>query len=183
MLPTIVALLCLYLVSGRFRYTTEELKAIIFFSILGGCLAAIWTAHLFYQGVFYQGASEMRASLLVGGRYTNPDGLGMMLLLPISLSFGSFLACKRRLPKTVILLSLAVTTLGLLITMSRAAALSLLVVFLVYLYRMKVGRRIITPLIFLAICLSLMPSIFFTRFREAGQTGGAGRTDIWTVGL
>jgi O-antigen ligase len=40
----------------------------------------------------------------------------------------------------------------------------------------------IIPTVLLAILLSFMPSIFFTRFQEAGNNGGSGRTDIWKVG-
>lgn len=183
MVPTILALLALYLVSSCFRYNEKELKTIVFFSILGGFIAAVWTAYLFMQGSFYEAGPETRASLIVGRTHTNPDGLGMTLLLPISLAFGVFLISKKRLVKISMLAAMGVSSLGLLLTMSRAAFLALLALLVVYVIRLRLGKRIIGPAIILSICLALMPSVFFTRFQDARGDGGSGRTDIWTVGL
>jgi O-antigen ligase len=183
MLPTVVATLGLYLASCCFRYTEKELKAIVVLCILGGCVAALWTVHLYRQGTFFGTGLEMRGSLTVGERTSNPDGLGMDLLLPISLAFGYFLASKRKLVKAIMLLVMGMSILGLMLTMSRGAVLALLAMFFVYVYRLRLGWRIVAPAIVMALCLSLMPSVFFARFQEAQESGGSGRTDIWRVGL
>jgi len=182
-MPTIVALLGLYLVSSCFRYTQRELKTIILLSILGGCIAAVWTVYLFLQGSFYEGGPETRASLIVGHTRTNPDGLGMTLLLPVSLAFAYFLFSKRRLVKVSMLIAMGLSSIGLFLTMSRGAVLALFAMLVVYLYRLRLGFRVFGPLVVLGLCLSLMPSVFFARFREASESGGAGRIDIWTVGF
>lgn len=186
-LPTVLSLLGLYLVSGSFRYTKSELHAIVFLTIAGGCVAAIWAVHLFSQGIFWQvlpsDRAGMRASLIVGGRQNNPDTLAMSLILPMSLACGYFLSCRRRMGKAVLLLAMAAIALGMLLTMSRAAVVALVVILFVYLCRMRIGSRIIVPVILLAILLSFMPSVFFTRFSEAAHSGGSGRTDIWKAGL
>lgn len=180
--PTTLAVLALYIVSSCFRYTETELRAVTFLAILGGCVAAIWTAYLFRQGNFYE-MGETRASLIAGGRATNPDLLAMTLLLPISLAFGSFLSSKRGIAKAGMLLAIAITTLGLFLTMSRGAVVALIVMLFVYLYRLRVRSRLVVPLVLLAILLCFMPSVFFARFREASANGGSGRLDIWKVGL
>jgi O-antigen ligase len=182
-LPTVFALLVLYLASVCFRYRESEFRAITLLAILGGIVAAIWTIYLFRQGSFYETGAETRASLIVDGRYANPDGLAMTLLLPISLSFGYFLSFKRGLMKSCMLMALAVTTLGMLVTMSRGAVVALVVMFLVYLYRLRAGLRLILPIAALSMLLFLMPSGFFLRFQQASQSGGSGRLDIWRVGL
>jgi O-antigen ligase len=38
-------------------------------------------------------------------------------------------------------------------------------------------------MVLLGSILALMPSIFFVRFQQATENGGAGRLDIWRVGL
>lgn len=181
-LSTAVALLGLYVASSCFRFSQRELQTIAGLTILGGLVAAIWTIYLFYHGE-YADAATMRASLIWGSREANPNDLGMVLLLPISLSFGYFLSSRGWFRKVILLGLMVTTTSGLLVTMSRDAFVSLLTMLGVYLYRRKAGWRILVPLSVLAILLSFMPSTLFERFQEAGESGGAGRMDIWQVGL
>jgi O-antigen ligase len=182
-LPTVLGLLGLYLASVCFRYRESEIRGIAGLTILGGVAAAIWTIHLFRQGTFYETGVETRASLIVDGRYTNPDGLAMTLLLPISLAFGYFLSFKRWLAKACTLVAMAVVTLGLFVTMSRGAVVALAVMLLIFLYRMRAGAKLIGPVAVMALLLTLMPSGFFVRFQQAAESGGSGRLDIWRVGL
>jgi O-antigen ligase len=183
-LPTTIAILGLYLASGSFRFTEKEIKAVVLLTIVGGCIAAFWTVHLYYSGNFWTEDNQVsaRGSLIAGGRQNNPDLLAMSLLLPISLACGYFFSFKRWLSKSLMLVIMGISILGLLLTLSRGAVIALVVMMLVFLYRLKVGRRMIMPAVLLAILLSLMPSIFFTRFQQAGENGGSGRTDIWKVG-
>jgi O-antigen ligase len=180
--PSTLALLGFYLAASSIRYKKNELRAITFLSILGGCAAAAYSAYLFRQGNFYE-MGETRASLIVNGRYTNPDGLAMTQLLPISFAFSYFLSYKRWLGKAIMLLVIALTSMGLFLTMSRGAVLGLVAVLFVFVYRVGIGRRLVAPLVLLAIVLCFMPSAFFQRFVEASESGGSGRTNIWKVGL
>jgi len=180
-LSTAVALLGLYFASSCFRFTRSELQTIVGFLILGGLGAAIWTVYLFFHGE-YADPIAMRASLMMGSRETNPNDLGMSLLLPISLSFGYFLSSRRWLAKAVLLGVMVATTLGLLVTMSRGAFVALLATLSVYLYRRKARWQVLVPLLVVAILLSFMPSAFFDRFQQATESGGSGRLDIWQVG-
>lgn len=182
-LPTVLALLTLYVASSCFRYTDAELRKVTYLAIAGGCAAAVWTIYLFYQGARWTEVSPVRASLILGSRQTNPNVLAMSLLLPIALAFGYFLSYKRGFAKLAMLLALIVTTLGLLLTMSRGAIVAFIVLLFVYVRRLRVRLRIAMPIAVLAVLLSLMPVGFFTRFQTAAKTGGAGRLDIWTVGL
>ena len=180
--PSSLALLGFYLAATSIRYKKNELQAITYLAILGGCVAAAYSAYLFSQGNYYE-MGETRASLIVNGRATNPDGLAMTLLLPISFAFAYFLSAKRMLRKTLMLGVIALTCMGLFLTMSRGAVLGLVTVIGVYVYRLKLGRKLVAPLILLSIVLCFMPSVFFARFVEASQSGGSGRTNIWKVGL
>jgi O-antigen ligase len=182
-LPSTLAVLALYLASSCFRFTKKELQGVAYLAILGGCCAAVWSGYLYQQGSYFETGVETRASLIVAGRAANPDGLAMALLLPISLALGYFLSRKRGLVKTCMMAALAATTLGLFLTMSRGAVVSLIVLVSVYIYRLKAGVRLFVPIGLLALLLTLMPAGFFHRFQQAGSSGGSGRLDIWTVGL
>jgi O-antigen ligase len=183
MVPTVIAQLALYVIASCFRFNQKELKIAIVFAILGGCAAGIWTVYLFQQGQFYESGPETRGSLIINGRRANPDGLAESLLLPTSLAFGCFLADKRRLVKAGMLMVMGVTILGVLLTMSRGAFFALIAMFAVYLYRLRLGKRMLIPLMILGISLFFMPSAFFTRWQEARASGASGRTDIWHVGV
>src|SRR5207248_3440336 len=65
-LPTVFALLGLYVASVCFRYKKSELHGITFLAILAGVAAAIWTVYLFRQGSFYEPGPDSRASLIMG---------------------------------------------------------------------------------------------------------------------
>jgi len=180
-IPTALSLVGLYLVVGCLRFTKSELKAIVFLSILGGLIAAAWTLYSFHQGNFFD--ARNRASLMIGDRETNPNQLGLSLVLPISLAFGWFLSCKRWLGRAVLLFAMSVTALALFFTMSRGAVVALVTALCVYLYRLRIGKRLVVPIAVLGLVLSFVPSVFFVRFQEAAATRGAGRLDIWKVGL
>jgi O-antigen ligase len=69
-----------------------------------------------------------------------------------------------------------------LVTMSRGAILSVLVMAAVFMVRKGVNRRMLAVCAVSVVMLIVMPSLFFTRLSEAAATGGAGRLDIWYVG-
>jgi len=138
-LPSTIAIVCLYLASGCFRYTEKEVNVVVLLTILGGCIAAVWTVHLYYSGSFWteNNVVSARGSLMAGGRQNNPDLLAMSLLLPISLACGYFFSHKRWLHKALMLLVMGISILGLLLTLSRGAVVALVVMLCVFLYRLK----------------------------------------------
>jgi O-antigen ligase len=84
--------------------------------------------------------------------------------------------------KTIALGCSALLTLAILLTLSRGAALAVLVMAFVFLLRFGVNLRILAVgSLFGGIALAL-PGEFYKRFGEAASTGGAGRLDIWLVG-
>ena len=77
----------------------------------------------------------------------------------------------------------ALLTLAVLLTLSRGAALAVLVMAVVFLLRFGVNRRILAGGSSNRGIMLALPSEFFTRFGEAAKTGGAGRLDIWYVAV
>lgn len=181
--PTALAPLILYLAAVSFRVEEREYKRIAAFIITGGTAAGFYAIRLFYQGVWFREATgtTMRGSLIMGDAEVNPNVFATRLLLPLALAVGGYLASRSRIVKLICLGASGTLILALLVTMSRGAFLAMLVMATVFAIRLGVNRR--TLLVGATICgiIMAMPALFFSRLLEAGQTGGAGRLDIWHV--
>jgi hypothetical protein len=57
-LPTAISLLLFYLVVVSLRFRRKEISWVIAITILGGCLAAGFTAYQFHSGYFYHGTTQ-----------------------------------------------------------------------------------------------------------------------------
>jgi O-antigen ligase len=179
-LPSAGACLILYLAATSLRVREIEFKGIVAAVIVGGCLSGIYSSYEFYHHVGWAGA--VRSSLVIGKEVINPNTFAIRLLLPLSLSVGGFFAARSRLLKTIMLGCSALLTLAVLLTLSRGAALAVLIMAAVFLLRFGVNRRILAICALIAVITVALPSEFFKRIGEAAETGGAGRLDIWRVG-
>jgi O-antigen ligase len=186
-LATSGALIIFYLVAVSFRITEHEFAWVVRLAILGGCLAAMFAVYEYSAGINWatgSGSSLVeRGSLIVGETEVNPDYFGLRLILPIALAVAAFLTARGWLGRLVSFCALAITVLALLLTMSRAALLSLVVLIIVFLVRLRLYRRLLPVIVLGSLLLAAMPATFFQRIQEAGKTGGAGRLDIWEAGL
>jgi O-antigen ligase len=186
-LATSAALILFYLTAVSFRITENEFEWVTRFAIAGGCLAAMLAVYEYSAGINWatgSGASLVeRGSLIVGETEVNPDFFGLKLIIPISLAVATFLVARDWFRKAISFCALAITVLALLLTMSRAALLSLLLLVVIFLVRLRLYRRLMPVVLLGSVLLAAMPSSFFRRIQEAGETGGAGRVDIWKAGL
>ncbi|MGA9800301.1 MAG: O-antigen ligase family protein [Terriglobales bacterium] len=179
-LPSAAACLILYLAATSLRVRDNEFRGIVVAAILGGCLAGLYSSYEFYHHVGWSGT--VRSSLVMGDEAINPNIFATRLLLPLALSVGAFFSVRKIWLKTIALGCSALLTLAILLTLSRGAALAVLVMAFVFLLRFGVNARILAVgALFGGITLTL-PTEFFTRFGNAAKTGGAGRLDIWLVG-
>jgi O-antigen ligase len=179
-LPTAGACLLLYLAATSLRVREIEFKWIAAAVILGGCLAGIYSSYEFYHHVGWAGG--MRSSLVMGEEAINPNVFATRLLLPLALSVGGYFAARSGLLKSIMLCSSALLTLAVLLTLSRGAALAVLVMALVFLLRFGVKPRILGMVALIAVIAITLPSQFYSRIDTAAQSRGAGRLDIWYVG-
>jgi O-antigen ligase len=179
-MPTAAALLLIYLLSSSYRLTEAERRRVVVLAVLGGFLAALFVVKEFYQGVSIAGSD--RASLVVGGQEADPNLLAAGLLPPISMAMALFFSSQKRMSKVLAMLAVGVIGLCIFLSMSRGAALGLLVIAVIYLLRLK-KWGVLAPVASLLLLLLVVPANFFTRFRQAGDSGGAGRVPIWTAGL
>jgi O-antigen ligase len=181
-LPTALSLLLLYLVTACLEISDRELSYIVLFAIAGGCAAAVFAVFGFFHGSFYHGG-EMRGSLIVGSKQTDPNIFAASLLLPLSLAVGRFLTSHGRFQKMLMLGACALISFGVLVTQSRGAVLAIGVMIFIYLYRFRIKPRVVVPIFVCLLSLGSMWNLLFTRFEKAGVSGGSGRLDIWRAGL
>jgi putative inorganic carbon (hco3(-)) transporter len=181
LLPTAISLVLLYVLAVSWRVTKKQFDVLTWLTIAGGCVASLYVIYLDVTGVTWRHLT--RASLLVAGRETNPDLMGAVLILPLSLAIAGFVTAVSRLQKTVFLGIAAAIGSAVFLSMSRAALIAVAAIFVVFLIRLGPNRRIVTVISTLLLGIVAMPSTFFSRIREAVATGGAGRLDIWRGGI
>jgi O-antigen ligase len=186
-LPTVASLVIFYLVAVSFRVSENEFEWIARLAILGGCLTAGFLAYEYFAGINWAtgvGSKLVeRGTLIMGEAEVNPDSVGLKFIIPVSLAVASFLSARSRLARLVSFCALALTVFALLLTMSRAAFVALIVLIVIFARSLRLDRRLWAVGLLAAVLLAAMPATFFHRLAEAGSTGGAGRLDIWRVGL
>src|SRR5579862_1175907 len=178
-LPSAGACLVLYLAATSLRVRDIEFKGIVMAAIVGGCLAGLYSSYEFYHHIDWSGTA--RSSLVMGQEAINPNVFATRLLLPLALSVGAFFSVRAVWLKTVALGCSALLSLAILLTLSRGAALAVLVMAFVFLLRFGVNPRILAIAGLLAGIGMTLPGEFYKRFSEAGATGGAGLGNFSTV--
>jgi putative inorganic carbon (HCO3(-)) transporter len=180
-LPTAISLFLLYLVAVSIKPSRKELYWTCLLVVAGGVAAAA-TGYLF-------GLEESRlarGTLVMGEQTSNPNTLGAVLILPLALAAGGFAGLRNPVQKLLAVGALSVIGVGIFITQSRGALLALAVTMLFFVYRNKVRWQVVVPLAALLVLVIALPATFFaraTRVLTGEDTTGAGRTQIWSVGL
>ncbi len=176
-LPTVATLFALYIVAISLRVTRQELSRIVLLAVAAGVVAASVSIFEFANHMSPAG----RASLIVGKRETGPNALPFSLLLPFSFAVGGVLSERSLLKCTALVAALASMTVSIFLAMSRGALIALSATVLVWLFRAGVRRRILIPILVLAIPLFFLPNLFYQRLEEGRTNRGTGRYDIWLV--
>ena len=178
-LPTAISLWLLYLVATAFRINEREMRVVLVATVIGGCVAAVMSAHEFYSGTFY--LQSTRSSLMFGNRDTDPNQFGASLLLPLSLAIGAVVQGRNRMVRVYAAVAITMLSLALLLSMSRGALVAAVTVIIVYIARLGLNRRIVLAMVLAAALLLLMPQSFFSRLGLSDR--GAGRIDIWIASI
>ena len=187
-LPVLALLLFLYFAASSIRPTEKEMATIIWLVMIGGSLAAAISLYGFSRGDWFTSPLaghtphqlSGRETLAIGGRMTDPNILGASLILPLSLAVCTLLS-SRTWPRRLLLFGLVgVIGASILATMSRGAIAAVATVFIVLLWRCGAKRRVLLPLLIMGGILLSMPDIP-KRIMQSDR--GAGRFDIWHVGL
>ena len=178
--PTALGLLALYVVAACYEISKQQLERISFFAVAGGLAASLFSINNFWTGI---STVEARSSLILGTQQADPNIFAAALMIPLALAMAGVWSGKGIFEKGVMLATSAVISFAILLTMSRGAVLGLLAVVAVYAWRLKLARWLLVLGTALGSLLWVLPALFFSRFKEAFSTGGAGRLDIWVAGF
>lgn len=179
-LPTALGLLGLYLVSVCVEVSEKQFSRITFLAIAGGTAASLVSLWDFHQGIW---TIETRASLITGTQHADPNIFAASLLIALTLAVARLVSSRRFFERLFMLLAVFATTSAILLTMSRGALVALIFAALIFAYRLKRNRWILFFFSLLPLSTVVLPSLFFVRLKEALVSGGAGRLDIWVVGV
>jgi len=187
-LATYVQLIILYVVVSAMPATEFDLKVLVWATILGSLAAAVYGYYLFHSG---QGVLLSRSGYDVierefvksGDQTIDPNHFGNALLLPISIVAMLTLRQRFGLQKIVFFLVMLVLMLGVYVSGSRGAICSVGVVIGYLFLRTRFKLQIALACGALVGLSFLMPTSPWVRFTTAVSTGGAGRVDIWKVGV
>jgi O-antigen ligase len=179
---TFAQLLALYFVVSLFPIGRRALGMVIAAIILGGAFAACYGAYLFSHGVDTLG-SRLFLSNDNDMVVVDPNHFAAALILPTALALTGLLRARSVGLRVVYGVTLLAMGAGIAVSGSRGGMLAVAVVLLYVMVRARTNLLAAgVALALLGSALTLNSSIG-SRFAEAAPTGGAGRLDIWHVGL
>jgi O-antigen ligase len=183
-LPTVLSLFFLYVVATSFRPSRREVYWVCGLTVLGGVLAAVLAYTL---GLNDQAAGEAaRGRLVLQDMDTNPNTLGRLLLLPLALAITGFAGWRGLLQRVLTAGCACVIGLGILISMSRGAALTAMAMLAVLLYRMRARWLVVAAMLLLLAVSAVLPDSYYRRMGallSGEDITGSGRTEIWMTGV
>lgn len=180
----VVSLPIFYLIISSYKVHKKDFEILKWCIIGGGFVTALLSVYS-YETLLQSGETIDRVSIVIGDQISSfQNAVAFGLLIPASMSLEKILQQKERLRKLLLVIVLGSILFSIILTGSRGGMLGAGVIFAVYflLSRKKVTfLALVIPLVILII--SLAPSFLFERWGTAVETGGAGRTVIWHVGL
>jgi O-antigen ligase len=182
-LRTLLSVYLLYLIAVSIKPARKELYFVCLLAVAGGMVAA--SAGYFFGVEESARGAVSRGTLVVGEQAANPNSLGAVLILPLALAAGGFVALRSPFQKLLAAGALGVIGAGVYITMSRGALLAIVLAMLVFAYRNRVRWQVFVPIALLVVVAIALPDVFFTRagrVLSGEDTTGASRTQIWSAG-
>jgi O-antigen ligase len=180
---TALGLLMLYVAVSMYPLEAKEYEALKKFIMYGGLVAAAITAYNYGNSLTYMQSG--RATLESDGKAMDPNQLAFSLLIPLGIALQQMLNAKKPLKALFYSAVFGILAYAILITDSRGAALGAIIISAILLYSSpRRARALLTVLVLAAITIFLAPENYYKRFTtDAYQRGGAGRLDIWRVGM
>ncbi len=172
----------LYAVIAFVRATKFELDTVLVAVVSAGVISAGYGAYLFLSGQHLLKGTT-RVLLVVGNAQIDPNDWAASLILPIAIALHWLLNARSPIIRAAMLPTLAILFAGLAATGSRGGMLSVLTVFVLLCIRSRHRVTVFSALAAsVAFALAANPGIV-GRFQSAQSDGGAGRADIWRIGL
>ncbi len=121
---------------------------------------------------------------MMGNHGSDPNYFATMLLLPLSLAIGCFLVSRGWLKRGLLLVVISVISYSIFVTMSRGSLIGLGVLVMFYIFRLRFQARVVVPVVLVvALLLVAAPGGLWQRLQATEIHRGAGRLDVWIVGL
>jgi O-antigen ligase len=182
---TLAELFVLYAVLAFAPTGTKTLKIVVQTVILSGAIAAAYGAYVFYHGAdLVAGRLFLATSSGNGTRtYIDPNHFAASLLLPIALALVTVVESRRVAAQLFATACLVVMGAGIASAGSRGSVVAIAVMIAYLLIRSR--KRLLLGSVGIAgigIAFVSHASVV-QRFARAAATGGAGRLEIWKVGL
>lgn len=183
-LPTVLELFGLYIVVAMFPITNSGLRSIVNMTIAGSAIAAVYAVYFFHTAAGQAAAANSRLFLSTDSGVINPDHLAAAMVLPVALACIAVIYNRNLLIRLACLASVAAMLWTVDLSSSRGGAVAVAAAILYLLIRDRHRLVLGTGLgALVALVLATSGQSLIQRFATASVNGGAGRTDIWHVGL
>ena len=177
------SLIALYVLLALVPVREFEFKTILAAIVLEGVVAAGLTAFLFRQDMVATGAASSRYTLVVGDSSIDPNYLAGSLILPFAISLYWLFNSRSRALRVAMLPALAILLLGFAAAASREGFIELAAMFAYLIVRSRHRIWLAAMVVFSSVTALLANPALLERFQQGQRDGGAGRTDIWHIGI
>ena len=179
---TTLQLLELYAAISFVPIERRTLRVVLIAIVFSGAFAASYGVYVFRHGIDVN-AGNGRLWLQNDNSIVDPNQFAAALLLPCALALAGFLRAKSWTLWLGSSAALVVMGLGIAVSGSRGAVLALAAVLLYLVLRLRTGLLAAGVAVGALSCALTFSSDLVQRFSIAASTDGAGRLDIWRVGL
>ncbi|MBV8117432.1 MAG: O-antigen ligase family protein [Candidatus Eremiobacteraeota bacterium] len=178
---TLLELMALFGAVSLMPVDRRALGWIVAAVIVSGVLAGGYGAYIFHSGIDV--SKNGRLFLANDETLIDPNQFAAALILPLTLALMAAVSVRRLSVRIALLGALLVLGGGIAVAGSRGAFLAIIAAFIYLIVRSR--KRIALAAVAIGgvgIALAMYSNVL-TRFSNAASTGGAGRTDIWKVGI
>jgi hypothetical protein len=182
---TYASLVALFVLLAVVKVTYREFNMILGSVVLAGVISGGYDAYLYHngQGLIAANAGVSRVMIVVGDSQIDPNALAAALVLPTAVALYWLFNSRHFLLVILMLPALAILLLGFAASGSRGGYIELGLVFAYLILRSR-HRLWLASLFVVAVLVTLIANPGLpTRFADAQQDGGAGRRDIWNIGM
>lgn len=182
-MPTLVGLFIFYLVASTYKMREQEFNTLKWCILFGGIMACILTFYSFQSGSGY-GHTE-RATITLQDESINPNFLSFNLLIPMSICIQMMLASTKKAHKAFFLCIFLFILYVIILTGSRKSLVGAAVIISFYITHIKNNKLtfVTIALTGFIVLLSIAPDFVVERIGGSLEDRGAGRLDIWLVGI
>lgn len=185
-IPTYLGLFVLYAVVTMMPISTVQFRMLLLLTLVGGVLAAAYGVHAFYgnPALLQQTPLDNRRLVItVGDSHIDPNHFSNALLFPACIAAMWALRARGFVQLAVCVAALALMVVAVLLSGSREGFVALVLIGVYYALRSRYRFRLTLALGAAVLAATTVQTSMFVRLATAFQTGGSGRTSVWSVAL